>query len=85
MIAQQEVNLSLHFGEAFQEQTVEMEPTKHASGSTVKGLTIRAKISCKDKRDASTLDKCIEWRSLMKEQEDHAAAHARGESHDHCN
>ena len=38
-IAQKEINLSMHFGQQFQEVTVDMEPTKQAEGSMVKTFT----------------------------------------------
>ena len=39
VIARKEVNLSMHFGEDFQELTVEMEKTKYAQGSDCKSIT----------------------------------------------
>ena len=67
VIARKEINLSMCFGEEFQEVTVEMEPTKQAQGSIVKSLTFQAKISLKDTKDRAAFDQCILWRQLVEE------------------
>mmetsp|Transcript_896 Transcript_896/g.1362 ORF Transcript_896/g.1362 Transcript_896/m.1362 type:complete len:151 (-) Transcript_896:772-1224(-) len=47
VVAQAEVNLGEHFGDAFREKSVELEISKHAQGSNVRVLKYSATISCK--------------------------------------
>ena len=51
-----------------------MEVTKQASGSIVKSLKYRAKISCKDEKDRAIYNQCIEWRQLEEEKSNQLAA-----------
>ena len=67
VIARKEVNLSMHFGQQFQEQTIDMEVTKQAQGSIIKSFTFRAVITCNDEKDRELYDQCIQWRQIQDE------------------
>ena len=71
MIAKQEVNLSKHFGDHFSRATTEMELTKKAQGSIVKGLTYEAKITVQDAKDKDMYKECVTWRKVANEAEEH--------------
>ena len=39
VIATQDINLSMHFGQDYETQIIKMEPTRQAQGSIIKSLT----------------------------------------------
>ena len=65
LIARKEVNLSMSFGEQFQEQIVEMEMTKQAQGINIKSLSFKAIISCQNQADREVYNQCVEWRQFQ--------------------
>ena len=46
MIATKEIDASQHFGEEFAEADIQMELTKKASGSIIKGLKYKVSFCC---------------------------------------
>ena len=52
IIAKKEINATMHFGEEYQEATIELEiDNKKAAGSIVKSMTYQVVISCKEAKD----------------------------------
>ena len=65
VIASKEINLSMHFGERYQEATIELDiNNRKADGCIVKSLTYQAIISYKEAKDRQMFEQCIEWRHL---------------------
>ena len=64
MIAEAEVNLGEHFGDAFREKSVDLEISKYAQGSNVRVLKYSATISCKKEKNRAVFAECVHWNEV---------------------
>ena len=68
-IAKAEINFSEHFGDQFNNGTVEFEKTDEVGGSICKSLTFQASVTCPKAKYRPAFDQCVEWRAQRDEAE----------------
>ena len=63
-VAEKEINLSMHFGDQFAEQTYDLDKQGSEDTMNVQSFKIKATFTCAKAKEADTnlLQTCIEWR-----------------------
>ncbi len=64
LVAEYEINLSMHFGDQFAEQVYDLPRVGNDPDLNVQSVKVKALLSCAKAKEADTnlLQTCVEWR-----------------------